>query len=75
MKTSKYYARKIVDESLQINDSRMAELLADAVEDSPKDLDWEDQGSLHEDIEIAIESDARMTVENHLSRELEQDPD
>jgi len=70
--TARYYGRKIASNAVTINNSTLSELITDAVEDSDADLDWGEQGDVHEEIEMAVREEARAAAGAELEAAIER---
>lgn len=70
MNTESYYAQKIADDAVHVDDDALAQLIADAAEDEGVDLPWEEQGDIHEAIEMEIVEGARQVARVELEAAL-----
>jgi len=70
--TARYYGRKIASNAVTINNPTLSELIADAAEDSGADLDWGEQGDVHEEIETAVREEARAAAVAELDAAIER---
>lgn len=66
MRTADYYGQKIAKTAVSVDDATLGELIADAAEDADAELDWADQGEIHEEIQMRIEEAARHAAEEEL---------
>lgn len=71
MKTADYYGRKIAQRAVSVDDGTLGELIADAAEDADAELDWNEQGEIHEDLQLRIEEAARRAAEDELRGAIE----
>lgn len=71
-RTADYYAGRIASVAVSVDDGKLGELIADADEDSPGELTWEQQGDLHEAITLAIEDEVRHVASEELAAALEE---
>jgi len=71
MNTARFYAKKIAKHAVEVNDEKLAELINGAVADSERDLNYTEQGAIHEDIELRVEEEAREAARDELRRALD----
>jgi len=70
MSTADYYAGRIAQTAVSVDNSTVAELIADAAEDADVDLDWSEQGEVHEQITMRIEEATRQLARDELEAAL-----
>jgi hypothetical protein len=67
--TASYYAGRIA-EAVHIDQGKVAGCIADAAEDADVALSYEDQGALHEEIEVQIREEIRNIARDELEAAL-----